>query len=171
MASLSCKHRSSRAAYLVVILISRRLKGLAGDLGPSPFPCDVYARATREAVQGFFVSNPQCQSGGLENKCFCCILRTRNQWRWLIMPVLVVSFVPAAASSLIRDVQKANSSHLRHSFRFSCFASCAWEQCKTTTRPKRNVRGTSDDNGFLYRTAFRTTMQPQTMPRTRQPRS
>ena len=79
MASLSCNHRSSRAAYLDVILISRRLKGLAGDLGPSPFPCDVYARATREAVQGFFVSNPQCQSGGLENKCFCCIVRTGNE--------------------------------------------------------------------------------------------
>ena len=75
MASLSCKHRSSRAAYLVVILISRRLKGLAGDLGPSPFPRDVYARASREAGQGFFVSNPQCQSGGLENRCFCCIVR------------------------------------------------------------------------------------------------
>ena len=72
----------------------------------------------------------------------------------LSMPMLVVSFVPAAASSLIRYVQEANSANVLHCFRFSCFASCAGEQCKTTTRPKRNVRGTHDDNAFLYRTFF-----------------
>ena len=35
------------------MLIVRRLKGLAGDLGPSPLPRDVYARATREPFQVF----------------------------------------------------------------------------------------------------------------------
>lgn len=57
MAVVSCKHRSTRAAYLVVIVIVRRLKGLAGDLGPSPSSRDVYARATREPLQVFFVSH------------------------------------------------------------------------------------------------------------------
>ena len=115
MASLSCNHRSSRAAYLDVILLSRRLKGLAGVLGPSPFPCDVYSRATREAVQGSFVSNLQCHSGGLENKGFCCIVRTGNEMRvGLSMPMLVVSIVPAATSSLTREVQKSRSAAVLH---------------------------------------------------------
>ena len=57
MAVVSCKHRSTRAAYLVVIVIVRWLKGLAGVLGPSPSPRDVYARATREPFQVFFVSH------------------------------------------------------------------------------------------------------------------
>ena len=38
MAIVSCKHRSTRAAYLVVILIVRRLKGLAVDVGPKSGP-------------------------------------------------------------------------------------------------------------------------------------
>ena len=57
MAIVSCKHRSTRAAYLVGMLIVRRLKGLAGDLGPSPLQRDVFARATREPFQVFFVSH------------------------------------------------------------------------------------------------------------------
>ena len=40
-------------------------------------------------------------------------------------PMLVVSFVPAATSSLIRDVQEVTSTNVLHCFRVSCIASSA----------------------------------------------
>ena len=36
---------------------------------------------------------------------------------------------------------------------------------------EENNRNVPDENGLVYRTAFRTTMQPRTMPSSRQPRS
>ncbi len=57
MAVVSCRHRSTSAAYLVVTVIVSLLRGLAVVMGPSPSACDVYARAIREPFQVFFVSN------------------------------------------------------------------------------------------------------------------
>ena len=57
MAAVSCRHRRTSAAYLVVNVIVRLLEGLAGVMGPSPSARGVYARATREPFQVFFVSN------------------------------------------------------------------------------------------------------------------
>ena len=79
MAVVSCKHLSTRAAYLVVIVIARRLKGLAGDLGPSPSSRDVYARATREPLQVFFVSHFSVpQTVWKTNVSFACCGRVAN---------------------------------------------------------------------------------------------
>jgi hypothetical protein len=56
MAVVSCKHRmhanqvSASAAFIV---IARRLKGLAGDLGPSPLSRDVHARAIEHPCRCF----------------------------------------------------------------------------------------------------------------------
>ena len=41
MVSPSSKHRSTISAYLVVIVVVRRLMGLGGVLGPSPSLLDV----------------------------------------------------------------------------------------------------------------------------------
>ena len=69
-------------------------------------------------------------------------------------PLLVVSFVPAATSSLIRDVQEVTSANVFHCCRVPCIASSAGCQSKTPTRQKRHVWGTTDENGRVYRTVF-----------------
>ena len=73
-------------------------------------------------------------------------------------PMLVVSFVPAATSSLIRDVQEVTSANVFHCFRIHCIASSAGCPSKTTTRQKRPVWGAPDENGHAYRTALRATL-------------
>jgi hypothetical protein len=107
------------------MLIVRRLKGLAGDLGPSPLHRDVYARATREPFQVFFVSHSSVLRR-FGKQMF--LLHSADGWPIVLAlstPMLVVSFAPAATSSLIRDVQEVTSANVFHCFRVHCIASSA----------------------------------------------